>query len=706
MDEQHQTPDDEGLFPRLDEVTLPGIAEPVTESLFPDTESLPQGPTLPEVSLPEVSLPELPEVSSLPELPEVSSLPELPEVPGVSSLPQVPPLSEVSLPSWQPVTPEVLQGSPHDPAVPIAALTAISASGAAAASSTTIDLPVPPKKSRKLGRFAVLGVGLAGVVGGGAFAYTQFTGKEKANTPEQAVEQFYTSISQGDAIGLAQSLSPGERDVLLDSMVPMIGEMSRLGLLDENIDLNKVKGVDGTLTDFAATSTMLRDDLAAVKVTSGNLVTNFNPKDFPIGDLIRDAFGDEIDNATPTSDSTSLVNNNETPIVVEKVGRRWYVSFNQSVAESWRNEDPTRKVPAKWAGVAPKGADSPEAAVTEMMQAVGDLKTRRILELVPPDEIPALHDYAGEFLPDVEEAAAEANKYFKLKVSPQLRTEKITSDRSLVSLIDVPFDLSGEFEGNVFSATYKAKKIDASLLSAEGEKSSLSYQGECLTIVVEGDEEKACGQEELGELFSNITGQPVDTSQLFGESGNTCTKGLPKPKLGMVTVKRDGKWYVSPARTMLDSITAYMKTFDRKTIDCLKNQAEGAIDEFNGVLNGTADPSLDDSTFLPPQDPSSSPIDDTLPDGFETDPFDTIPVGEFPFDTIPSGQGPPDAIPPDTVPSDTVPPDTIPPDTIVFEESTSDPTEPVVRDKIVFDPAPAPAPTPAPTTTVPEVDSS
>jgi hypothetical protein len=655
MDDQPMTPDDESLFAGLAPADLPDLPD---LPKIPGDVALPSPPPPRSAGLPDLPW-ELPPVDASSHQTMSASDPTpgdfQPVVPMGDTQPVVPMGDTQPLPSpvwspWQQTSGD--STSPESPPATAVAMPTPQPTAEPTPDPTSTVVPrTPTKPPRRIGRFVVLGVGLAAIAGGAAFAYTQFTGQEKSNTPEQAIEQFYTAVSQGDAIGLAKSLAPGERDILLDSMVPMIGEMSRLGLLEDSVDLNKVKGFDGSLNNFAATSKPLRDDLAAVTITSGDLKTNINPKNLPLGKLLRDAFGEEIDEVTPSSDSTPLANTDGDPLVVQKVGKRWYLSFSHTVAESWRREDPTRQVPAKWAGVAPKGADTPEAAVADMIQAVGDLKMQRFLELVPPDEVPAMHDYAGAFLGEVNEAAAEATKYYQIKLTPQLRTEKITGDRSLVSLVDVPIEATGDIEGNTFAVSYKAKTVKASLETTDGEKSTLDLKGDCLTIMTGGETERACGQEELGELFSNITGQPVDTNELFGQ-GNNCLNKLPKPKLGFVTVKRDGKWFVSPTRTMLDSVTAYMRTFDRKTIDCFTDQIEKQADEVRRVFTGEADPSLDDSTFLPADEGATSPLEDPFN---PEDTFGTLPE-DFPIDTIPSDT----TIVFDTIPFDEIPEDTSP----------------------------------------------
>ncbi len=495
----------------------------------------------------------------------------------------------------------------------------------------------PPKKKRRL---ALLGVGLGvlGLAGGAAFAITQIKGTEKANTPEQAIETFYKSFENGDAIGLAKTLAPGERDVMLDSMVPMLAEMSRLKVLEKDFDPAKIKGYTAKLSAFKATSTVVRPDLAHVVVTSGKLSTTFNPNDLPFGDFVRKLGGDDLKKSKSTTQSSDIGSKADNPFVVQKIGKRWYLSLNYSIAESARlQSEDVYKVPLKGAGVAAKGAATPEAAVSDMMQAMADLNARRIIELLPPDEFAALHDYAGQFIDSADDGVKEVSKKYKLKVTPKLLTSKIADDRVVVTINDLPFNLKVDDPELKVRANYAAKVLDASIdtkdgskgkvtwrnqildgsfTSPEGEKVSAKYAKECLTITVDGDEKKGCGQEGLAKLFSDITGQQIDTSTLNTDGLGFSSKCKPtnngKPTIGFTVIKREGAWYVSPTRTVLDSVTAVMKKLEPKDIECLRDQIETSI---KSLSNQNDNPDAIDPTFIDPTDPNADPFASaTFPD--------------------------------------------------------------------------------------------
>jgi hypothetical protein len=519
--------------------------------------------------------------------------------------------------------------------------TVSSASAEATATSTAIPPSAPPKKG-KAGRVALVALGVVAIGGGGAFAFTQLTGGEKANTPEQAVEGFYRSFERGDFVGMSKALAPGERDVFLDSIVPLASEMSRLEILEKDFTFDKVKGVNATLSNYKATSKPLRADLAAVTVTGGKLKATVNPKDFPFGDFLRDQFGKQIDEAEASTSTTDLrVGSGDSPLIVQKIGKRWYISGNYSIAEAARRDmDEPFKVPVKGGGVAAKGAKTPELAVSEMLQASANLDVRRVIELLPPDEFAALHDYAGEFIDDAEKGVADTRKQYTFTVTPKLAVSDLASDRRLVTILDMPMSFRSEINGQKIAIDYKNKGGTASFTSKDGEDLRAEYKGNCATVKLDGETKKGCGRDGIAKLFTDITGTPLDLSQLPATTGGV--KGpcgtARKAKLGFTVIKRDGLWYVSPLRTMFDGMTAAMKTLDRSTLDCLVKEVRKLVDSSSNnnssvFQDGTGEDATIDSTF--------DTVADTLP-VFNDDPIAQTPAcievntREAAGDTVPS----------------------------------------------------------------------
>jgi hypothetical protein len=607
----------------------------------------------------------------------------------------------------------------------------------------------PAPKASKAPKLIGIGLGVALLAGGGFYAYTQLV-KEKSNTPTQAVESFYTALANGDAIGLAETLDPGERDILLDSVVPMVAEMNRLQFF-EGADLRQIKGVKGSFTNYKATETKLagRDDLVEVTIKSGTLVTDFDPKALPLGKNIKDALKDVLDDSKKTSTTKQL---KDTPFVVHKTGSRWYVSANYSIGEAARRSN-GKTTPLKTAGTVPNGAATPEAAVADMMQAVADINVKRMIELMPPSELPALQNYSDWFLPEMQQGIADVDlkQFYALKFTPQLRSESAGKGRATVFVEDLPmnlkvdteigkltfnykdstFDLKGstsngdnveakyirgdfnsrlmltdgtkvtakrtkndftgtfdgsdgsqgratyvggKFDGSVnledgtngtatfrdgqliasvnasdgtkgtFNLNNKTKKVDGALTFSDGSQTTLKFADECLTIASngEGDEQKACGKKEILDTFFGEASAQLSDPRVFGQLGldqffpseakqtaeqkKTCARKLPQAKIGFSTVQIDGKWYVSPMRTMLDSITAQMKIYEPKDIDCLRTQFNQIAEQVRDQVESQLDQRVE-SSF--------NEISNTLPGGDGGFTSETLP-GEDPF----SGEDP------------------------------------------------------------------
>ena len=473
--------------------------------------------------------------------------------------------------------------------------------------------PAPPAAPRRrVGRIALAVIGVLGIGAGSAFAVSQITGGEKSNTPEEAVESFYRAVESRDFIGLAKTLAPGERDVMLDSLVPLVNELSRLEILEKDFNLEKVTGYTAKLSDYKATATLLRPDLAAVTVTGGNLNATFNPKDLPFGDFLRDQFGKQIDEAEASTSSSSLsIGSDDSPIVVQKVGNRWYLSANYSIAEAARNETTTPfAVPAKGSGVPARGSTTPEGAVSEMMQAAAELDLRRVIELLPPDEFAALHDYAGEFIPDAEREVASVRKQYSLTLRPKLRSTKLADDRSLVQILDLPFEFMSTINEQRISVSYANREGSASFTSADGEDLRAVYKGNCLDLVLDGEKKRGCGRDGLAKLFTDLTGTPIDFASLPATTGgiNGPCAAKRRAVVGFTVIKRDGLWYVSPTRTMFDAMTATMKTLDRANLDCLVKETKKIVDSSIGDPLSNPEPAaIDETVFepLPPVSPTS-----------------------------------------------------------------------------------------------------
>ena len=299
----------------------------------------------------------------------------------------------------------------------------------------------PPRASR--GRRLVVGLGVIAVVAGGLFAVLSLGSDE--NAPEDPVRAMFEAAERSDVLGILAQLDPAERDVIKEPLSDLVDELNRLDVL-KDADLGRITGIELEVKDLELESTKLRDDLATVRVTGGKGRYNIDLSELPLGGFIRDLVGEE---ATGTESGAESLAEDDTKVTTVKRDGHWYVSIGYSIAENAR-ESSGQSIDALGAGVPAHGAESPEDAVRELVAAITEIDVRRMIELMPPDELAALHDYAGLFIDEAERAADDARSDVKIDV-PTLELESETSgDEALVKVRKLEFDASADTQSFAF----------------------------------------------------------------------------------------------------------------------------------------------------------------------------------------------------------------------------------------------------------------
>ena len=392
---------------------------------------------------------------------------------------------------------------------------------------TESDL-APAGGGRGRGKTMALGIASLAVVAAGVFAAVNLAGGDD-NAPTDPVRAMVEAAERGDAIGILEQLDPGERDAVRHPLEQLTSELNRLGVL-KDANLSHLTGYELKVTDLKLTATGVRDGLQTVRVTGGKSTYTVDPTKLPLGSFVRDLAGDALEQGKASgSDNDLSFKADDDDIAVVKRGSRWYVSIGYSVAESARR-DRGVAIAAMPDGVPAVGADSPEAAVRDLFQAATKLDVRRLIELTPPDELGALHDYAGLFIADVERDTARMRQSFSVSM-PTLELGSDTSgDESLVTVKKV------EFEARAAGLT-------------------LSYRGGCLDMTIQGAAPRhVCPNTNPADVFKTFGFGALDlpTTPTFSFAGKHA-------KVGFVTTKVDGKWYVSPTRTILDDLVEVVK---------------------------------------------------------------------------------------------------------------------------------------------------
>jgi hypothetical protein len=532
---------------------------------------------------------------------------------------------------WPDAPPTVAPG-PVDPV----------ALGGAAMHEPDPALPGYPVAARPTGRvpFRALSVVLAAfiVLLGSGFAVFALARPDGASTPEDAVRQLFDALDQEDAAGVLEALPPSERDVIKQPVLDILEQLQRLGVLSD-VPTEHVPGADIQVRDLSLSEEPVgaNEDLKAVRVLGGKLVTRTVPDQVPIGPtlkaVIEQDFGEKID-IDDRSDTEDLAKDDLRLITVKEAGG-WHVSLFYSVAEAAR--DGKGAAPVLGGGPSPVGSDSPEGAVHGLVDGAVALDLQRVITMLPPDEARAAYDYAPLFLPDVDKAAADAKaKGFSLELTNLGTSVEGEGDTRRVKITS--FDLKGGDD-----KSHGEVRWDGSCVVMDSTSIYPSYYS--------ADEWENYGPTTPYDPSAPSTYEPSGsrTSRTHTEHFDSCTKertydgetagssggpygdpffgeldlfGTVKPDYAFVVVQRDGRWYVSPMRTVFDSILSSLRSLTPEQIRTWAqkvSEQEKELDRRYGSsgsgsstgrpvpVPGTAIPSTPGTALAPDGGPSTTP---------------------------------------------------------------------------------------------------
>ena len=406
--------------------------------------------------------------------------------------------------------------------------------------TATSDLPVtaPAKPRRRPMAYAAVVIGLLGLVGGGVFfaRSVKTSSSSGAKTPQAAVQKVFDALANQDGVGVLEALAPGERAAFGSRLQTMASELARLGVLRSGVDLSDVGGVDLEFNGLRFTTETLSARFAHVTVVGGRVSYRVDQSKVPIGDFVRGLIPKGEFNQVITGSADVPAGVDAPSFTTVKVGSDWYVSLWYSVAESARR-DSNLPLPTFGSGIPAVGADSPDVAVEQFLRAAAALDVRKLIELTPLDEAGALHDYAPLFIKDAENAAAGARHSFTFRIDSLTTSARPSGDEAVVKVTKMAFKLS-----------------------VPGIGLSITSDGRCATI--------------KGNPFGgDIPGAPPFPKKLCGDQvtpGALFPGFRARPEVGFVAVRRDGKWFVSPTRTLLDALIAIFKSLNRSDLETFK----------------------------------------------------------------------------------------------------------------------------------------
>jgi hypothetical protein len=412
----------------------------------------------------------------------------------------------------------------------------------------------PPKKNNKPLIITAIAVVVALIAGVGVYWFairdkdgttTTTASSSGAASPEIALQSLVQDLGNSDPIGLADKLDPAEAKLFTDLNSDLITEFKRLEILTPAASSSSMTGstikVDG-LT-YGAVET-INDHIKILPLTGGTITITSDPGNLPLSDKIKDAFGEEISQAQPQTQTVNIADavadNNGEPIRIATVshdgGQTWYVSLFYTIAD---NAVHAEGLPNPTTPLTPNGQKTPEAAAKAFVDAASKADLKGVIQLLPPDEMAVLYDYGPVLLEQSDMS--------------DLTT---TLDDAGVTISDVQWTTSDVTGGTKVS-------LASITLTAEGETVSIKNDGGVLTVTASG--QTITLDESTIETYIN---QSADTSDLDPQLLDIIKREFKQiVNLGIVTVNVDGSWYVSPIRTGSDVFVSLLRGLEPADID-------------------------------------------------------------------------------------------------------------------------------------------
>lgn len=465
--------------------------------------------------------------------------------------------------------------------------------------------------------FAIGVVALVSILGFLGFRLFGGSTQTGAETPELAAQQFLGSIHSFDPLGVVEIMDPAEVEAWLNGFTRPLAELASFAAagheessitedasqIDALIDFSEVFTVEftGTKQDTEATfkTELFRDsqDLAVVSLVDVAITVEINPEHPLAKDsaLVFDYAGttnsvnlanyvgktirveateqDEHFKLTVTNPegetTTETFNNNPLRIVTVEKDGRWYISLGYSAAESLatvldiNTTDYGRALTLIESQQG--GSDSAQSAVEELLTSAASVDNNAFLALLDPVSLPYAHDVLAPMPKgwgspiQWPQSSLEGRRIipFGPNESEILETQE-WNNRTLVTIqkLTVRSPLSG------FNCTYDADTLCVECLD----------RFEITTEV--------CVAPEIAETLN------VTPSELLQATPN---------HLGIVTVERNGRWFIDLIGTFGYLLEQATDTFEKLPEDVLSDPAIDPFEDTAGLVASTG-PNVDQPT--------------------------------------------------------------------------------------------------------------
>lgn len=404
--------------------------------------------------------------------------------------------------------------------------------------------PEPPRK-RPRGLIIGLVIALVAVLGGGTTWYLLAQqSRSGASTPTEAALTLASSMSNSDLVGMLDSLAPAEAALFTDPVQDTTSELKRLGVLDGSADPNALSGIEvktQNLTFDESGADQVNDHVTITKLTGGTLTITSDFSKLPLAkEFLDEAMPGGVPSAqgqeTETVDIAEEVRKTGEPVRIAtvQVDGEWYPSLLYTIADYALKEAgqpwPSTSIPAA-------GAASANDAVKQIVQAGLDADIRRVIELLPPDEMGVLHD-AGPAILEAAEGETEP---------------------SGAKVLDLQTETSPVTGGT------RATLTSLRLQDPSGEIYTVTKSADCYEVSAEGQNQRMCADDIADQIESEAGSVPPQVREVLRH----LTGGILKQGVGVVTTEVNGKHYLSPIRTLTEQGMTVLRSLEPGDITTL-----------------------------------------------------------------------------------------------------------------------------------------
>ena len=364
------------------------------------------------------------------------------------------------------------------------------------------------------------------------------TRDDGAATPEQALHDLVEAVEAGDAIGVLDSLPPAERRALTDRLPDLADQLVALGLIRGGDDGPALPAV--AVDNLRVSTTEFDEDVAAVDLIGGRLTVDLDDAD---GGLLTEAgrallSGDDP-GAGDLGDGTRDLAQEPIRLIAIREGGGWHISIAYSIVDAMVAGDGVA-VPAMGNGPFAFGADTAEAAVTDFFRAYADGYLDRLVALLAADEARSLYDYAPVILPG---------------------TSQLVEDLMLMGAYDVQLNaIETSVDGSGDTRTVTVTGLDLDIRD-QVHKVRVVLRDGCLHVDERIDDDDqpyashsiCAGEWDDPDAESRPLDNPVGNAAVFGGGAELPT---------FTVVERNGRWFISPIRSLLDATIGTLDQLD------------------------------------------------------------------------------------------------------------------------------------------------